>query len=58
MKQLTVPLKNLLGFAEDYKKVLLNCKHEIVLIRTKNFGNVFEQTKNEQIFKLEMTNIT
>jgi len=58
MKQWTVPLKNLLGFAEDYKKVLLNCKHEIVLIRTKNFGNVFEQTKNEQIFKLEMTNIT
>jgi len=25
---------------------------------TKNFGNVFEQTKNNQTFKLEMTNVT
>jgi len=24
-----VPLKNLLGYAEDYKKVLLKCKHEL-----------------------------
>jgi len=34
----SVPLKNLLGFAEDYKKVLLNCKHELVLMLTKNLG--------------------
>jgi len=53
-----VPLKDLLGFAEDYKKVLLNCKHELVLMLTKNLGDVFEQTRNEQPFKLEMTNIT
>jgi len=33
-----VPLKNLLGLAEDYKKVLLNCKHELVLMLTKNLG--------------------
>jgi len=46
-----------LGFAEDYKKVLLNCKHELVLMLTKNLGDVFEQTRNEQTFKLEMTNI-
>jgi len=36
------------------RKVLLKCKHEL----TKNLGDVFEQTKNEQTFKLEMTNIT
>jgi len=54
----SVPLKNLLGFAEDYKIVLLNCKHELVLMLTKNLGDVFQQTRNEQTFKLEMTNIT
>jgi len=54
----SVPLKNELGFAEDYKQVLLNCKHELVLMLTKNLGDVFEQTRNEQTFKLEMTNIT
>jgi len=42
--------------AEDYKKVLLNCKHELVLMLTKNLGDVFEQTRNEQTFKLEITN--
>jgi len=54
----SVPLKNLLEFAEDYKKVLLNCKLELVLMLTKNLGDVFEQTRNEQTFKLEMTKIT
>jgi len=54
---LSVPLKKLLRFAEDYKKVLLKCKHELVLMLTKNLGDVFEQIRNEQTFKLEMTNI-
>jgi len=53
----SVPLQNLLRFAEDYKKVLLKCKHELVLMLTKNLGDVFEQTRNEQTFKLEMTNM-
>jgi len=54
----SVPLKFFLGFAEDYKKVLLNCKHELVLMLTKNLGDVLEQTRSDQTFKLEMTNIT
>jgi len=37
----SVPLKNWLGFAEDYKKVLMI---------PKNLGDVFEQTRNEQTF--------
>ena len=31
-----VPLKILLGFAEDYNKVLLNWKHELILQRSKS----------------------
>jgi len=54
----SVTFKNLLGLAEDYKKVFLNCKHELVLMLTKNLGDVFEQSRNEQTFKLERTNIT
>lgn len=30
-----IPLKYLLGFAEDYKKIVVNAKHELVLIRTR-----------------------
>jgi len=53
----SVTLKNLLGLAEDYKKVLLTCKHELVLMLTTNLGDVFEQSRNEHTFKLEVTNI-
>jgi len=31
---------------------------QLVLMLTKNLGDVFEQTRNEQTFKVEMTNIT
>lgn len=30
-----IPLKNLLGFAEDYKKIVVNAKHELILIRSR-----------------------
>jgi len=39
-----------LGFADDYKKVLLKCKHEEVLMLTKNLGDVFKQIRNEENF--------
>jgi len=59
----SIPLKNLLGFAEDFKKVLLNCKQELVLLISKNFNDVVEQDKfeNAQLVgkhHLNMTNIT
>lgn len=31
-----IPLKHVLGFAEDYKKVILNMKHELILTRRRN----------------------
>jgi len=42
----SVPLKKSLGFAEDYKKVLLKCKHELVLTLSKSLGDAFEKTRN------------
>lgn len=34
-----IPLKNLLGFAEDYKKVIINAKHELILTRSRTDDN-------------------
>lgn len=34
-----VPLKMLLGFAEDYKKVIVNAKHELILTRSRTDNN-------------------
>ena len=34
-----VPLKMLLGFAEDYTKIIIGCKHELILIRARSDTN-------------------
>ncbi|KYN21467.1 hypothetical protein ALC57_06166 [Trachymyrmex cornetzi] len=34
-----VPLNMLLGFCEDYKRVVVNARHELILIRTRNDNN-------------------
>lgn len=37
----TIPLRHLLGFAEDYKKVIVNAKHELILNRTSSNLNCY-----------------
>ncbi|XP_072751062.1 uncharacterized protein [Anoplolepis gracilipes] len=34
-----VPLNMLLGFCEDYKRVVINARHELILIRSRNDNN-------------------
>lgn len=50
-----VPLKHLLGFAEDYKKIIVNGKHELVLIRSRNDDNCYksDDPMNININKLQ-----
>lgn len=36
-----IPLKYILGFAEDYKKIVMNMKHELILVRSRNDLNCF-----------------
>lgn len=48
----TIPLAHLLGFAEDYRKVIMNAKHELVLNRTSTNTNaaiVKDVTKHIEI---------
>lgn len=37
--EVCLPLKKLLGFCEDYRKVILAVKHEIIIIRSKTNNN-------------------
>lgn len=52
-----VPLKMLLGFAEDYKGVVINSKHEIILTRARNDNNTYSGAETYdakiQLFKIE-----
>lgn len=41
-----IPLKILLGFAEDYQNIILNAKHELILIRSRNDLNAFVGENN------------
>lgn len=38
-----IPLRILLGFCEDYKRVIANARHELVLIRSRNDTNAIWQ---------------
>lgn len=41
-----VPLRMLLGFAEDFKKIVLNAKQELILVRNRNDVNCFVGANN------------
>lgn len=53
-----IPLRLLLGFAEDYQKVLLNVKQELVLLRSATDKNAVTQTDaNKHNFKINIDKI-
>lgn len=39
-----IPLKMLLGFAEDYKKIIMNARHDLILIRARSDNNVIKSS--------------
>lgn len=53
-----IPLKNLLGFAEDFNKIIVNSKHELILLRAKNDKQVLKSTVTTEKAKLTLLNIT
>lgn len=53
---ISLPLNMVLGFAEDYQKILINSKHELVLLRSRTDANAVIQTANEN-FKLNVLKI-
>lgn len=53
-----VPLKMLLGFAEDYNKIILNGKHELILLRNKNDSDLVYSTVTTEETQLTISNIS
>lgn len=52
----SIPLSMILGFAEDYQRIIVNAKHELILTRSHNDLNAIVQPENEQ-FKISFTKI-
>lgn len=56
-----IPLAMILGFAEDYQKIIINTKHELIITRSRNDTNAVIQTVLDnglyELFKIELTRI-
>ncbi|XP_058985528.1 uncharacterized protein LOC131805849 [Musca domestica] len=52
-----VPLNRVLGFAEDFDKVICNSKHDLILLRSANDKNVCYSTMDTEEIKLTITNV-
>ncbi|XP_012285884.1 uncharacterized protein LOC105702699 [Orussus abietinus] len=44
----SIPLNMILGFAEDYRRIVVNAKHELILTRAKSDTNAIVQTAAEE----------
>lgn len=60
----TIPLSMLLGFAEDYRKIVVNVKHELIITRSRNDLNAVLVTptrvgerENYETSKIDLTKI-
>lgn len=41
-----IPLKSIFGFAEDYQNIIMNCKHELILLRSRSDVNALVGANN------------
>ncbi|XP_068991480.1 uncharacterized protein [Neodiprion pinetum] len=52
-----LPLNYVLGFAEDYRRVIVNAKHELILTRSNTDLNAVIQTSATENFKITLNKI-
>lgn len=45
----SIPLNKILGFAEDYNKIIINCKHELILLRNNTNLNAIKFKTGEVV---------
>lgn len=53
-----LPLRMLLGFAEDFRKILLNVKQELILIRSSTDTNAIENSNADESVKIELGQVS
>lgn len=50
-----VPLRFIFGFCDDFKKIVLNSKHELILVRHRSNLNMYTETAGQQQLDLQFT---
>lgn len=51
--RILVPLRLLFGFCDDYNKIVLNCKHELILVRSRTDRNVYKAEVDSVAFNID-----
>ncbi|XP_046753063.1 uncharacterized protein LOC124416183 [Diprion similis] len=54
---LCIPLNTVLGFAEDYKKIVANARDELILIRSRTDKNCYKTGAAAEDMRLEITKL-
>lgn len=54
---ISIPLNLILGFAEDYQRIIVNAKHELILMRANNDTNAIIQIPPAEQFKISLLKI-
>ncbi|XP_046744310.1 uncharacterized protein LOC124410185 [Diprion similis] len=54
---LCIPLNTVLGFAEDYEKIVANARHELILIRSRTDKNCYKTGAAVEDMRLEITKL-
>lgn len=49
------PLRFIFGFCDDYRKIIMNCKHELILTRSRSNECIYEA--NAELVKLKINKI-
>lgn len=53
----SIPLNKVLGFAEDFNKIIINCKHELILLRNNSNLNSLKLNDKEYVHDIEITKL-
>lgn len=53
--RMVIPLRFIFGFCDDFRKVILNCKHELILVRSRSNARIYQA--NSDMLKLTVNKI-
>jgi len=56
--KISIPLRLILGFAEDYKKILLGARQELIFLRSAHDKNVFISETADEASQLKITKMS
>lgn len=55
--RMILPLRFIFGFCDDYNKIILNAKHELILVRSRSDANLYTSTRDVETAQITVNKI-